>query len=105
VDWGQALPDLKRFRDERFPKETIRIFYFGSSPPGAYVDHIEPAMDDEYGKPRRALYAMSLHERLRSPKAAWPRQQEPIAVVGGAYAIFDLRRPPPDQAPARRSAK
>jgi hypothetical protein len=48
---------------------------------------------------------MSLHERVRSPKDAWPRQREPIAVVGGAYAIFDLRRPPRDETPARPSAE
>jgi len=91
VDWGQALPKLKRYRDERFPRETIRIFYFGSSPPRAYVDHSAVPEPDEISKPRRALYAMSLHLRARCPKAAWPRQQRPIAVVGGAYAIFDLR--------------
>ena len=101
VDWGQALPDLKRFRDERFPNQTIRIFYFGSSPPRAYVDHIELAESSEIAKPLRAIYAMSLHQRVRSPKAAWPRQLEPGAIVGGAYAIFDLRQDPPDRAPAR----
>jgi len=92
VDWGQALPDLKRFRDERFPGETLRIFYFGSSPIQAYIDHSELALPSERARPQRALYAMSLHERVRCPKAAWPRQQEPSEIVGGAYAIFDLRR-------------
>ena len=91
VDWGQALPQLERFRDQRFPGETIRIFYFGSSPPRAYLDHVELAEAGEYSKPRPALYAMSLHLRARCPKDAWPRTQRPSEVVGGAYAIFDLR--------------
>jgi 4-amino-4-deoxy-L-arabinose transferase-like glycosyltransferase len=105
VDWGQALPDLKRFRDEHFPNQTLRIFYYGSSPPRAYVDHIELAQSGEIAKPLRAIYAMSLHHRVRSPKQAWPRQLEPSAVVGGAYAIFDLRQLPPKAAPARVPAE
>jgi hypothetical protein len=91
VDWGQALPQLERFRDQRFPGETIRLFYFGSSPPRAYIDHVELAEPSEYARPRPALYAMSLHLRARCPKDAWPRTQRPSQVVGGAYAIFDLR--------------
>jgi hypothetical protein len=91
VDWGQALPQLARLRDEQFPGETLRIFYFGSSPPRAYLDHLEPADPSEYARPRPALYAMSLHLRARCPKDAWPRKQQPSQVVGGAYAIFDLR--------------
>jgi hypothetical protein len=95
VDWGQALPKLKRFRDQQFPGETIRLFYFGSSPPRAYLDHVELAEASEYAKPRPALYAMSLHLRARCPKDAWPRTQRPSQVVGGAYAIFDLREGTP----------
>jgi 4-amino-4-deoxy-L-arabinose transferase-like glycosyltransferase len=94
VDWGQALPQLKRFRDQRFPGETIRIFYYGSSPPRAYIDHLGLADASELSDPLPAVYAMSLHLRARSPKAAWPRQRQPNEVVGGAYAIFDLRGEP-----------
>ncbi len=91
VDWGQALPALAKYRDEHFDHTPIRVFYFGSSPPAAYVPAAEIAQTDELVQPRRALYAMSLHLRARCPPQAWPRRLPPSEVVGGAYAIFDLR--------------
>jgi 4-amino-4-deoxy-L-arabinose transferase-like glycosyltransferase len=101
LDWGQALPDLKRFRDERFPKQTLRLFYFGTSPAEAYVDRMRLAKPEEIERPRRAIYAISLHRLARFPTTAWPRQMQPSEVVGGVYAIFDLRHTFPGRTPVR----
>ena len=98
VDWGQALPDLKRYRDEHFPNQTIRIFYFGSSPPGAYVDHIERAQSSELAQPMRAVYAMSLHERVRVRKRPGRDSWSPVQ---RGRCLRDLRHA---SAVARRSA-
>jgi hypothetical protein len=91
LDWGQALPQLGRFRDAEFPGVPMRVFYFGTSAPGAYVRNTSVASPDEALRPQPALYAVSQHLRMRMPKAAWPRRAEPSAVVGGVYAIYDLR--------------
>lgn len=91
VDWGQALPDLKQLRDARYPGEPVRILYFGSSPPQAYVDNAQVAAPDEIYAPRPALYAVSLHLLLRAPGRSWLREREPVTIVGGAYAFYDLR--------------
>lgn len=92
VDWGQALPQLAAFMHERYPGSPVRIFYFGSSPPEAYVPDATLAEPNELLAPKRALYAVSLHLLVRMPQRAWPRLLAPLATPGGSYAIFDLRR-------------
>jgi 4-amino-4-deoxy-L-arabinose transferase-like glycosyltransferase len=91
VDWGQALPALARYREQHFPGAALRLFYVGSSPPGAYVRAASLAQPLELLQPVPALYAISLHLFVRTPAASWVRKLEPIAVVGGAYAVYDLR--------------
>jgi 4-amino-4-deoxy-L-arabinose transferase-like glycosyltransferase len=92
VDWGQALPALARFRAERYPNQALRIFYFGSSPPEAYVPGAISATPDEIVHPAAALYAVSLHLLVRAPRESWVRKLTPAAVVAGSYALYDLRR-------------
>jgi hypothetical protein len=91
VDWGQALPDLASYRDRDYPGVLVRVIYQGSSPVSAYVPNAVEADLEELATPRRALYAISLHYRVRLPEGSWPRQFEPHAIVAGAYAVFDLR--------------
>jgi hypothetical protein len=91
VDWGHALPALKRYRDEHFPAEVLRLFYFGSSPPAAYINRVRVALPEEARTPAPALYAVSLHAVARWGDQAWFSKATPSDVVAGAYAIYDLR--------------
>jgi hypothetical protein len=91
VDWGQALPQLRAFRERHAPSASLRVFYFGSSPLAAYVPGASPAEAREAFRPRRELYAVSLHFLVRMPPNSWVHSLAPIAVVGGSYAVYDLR--------------
>lgn len=91
LDWGQALPQLRAYRAQHYPEVPLRVLYFGSSPVEAYVPNAVAADIDEMVHPRAALYAVSLHYRVRSPASDWTRKLKPSAIVAGVYAIFDLR--------------
>ena len=91
VDWGQGLPQLEAARAERYADAALRIFYFGSSPPGAYVRGAQVAAPTELLQPQPALYAVSLHVLARAPDASWVRRAAPREIVAGSYALFDLR--------------
>jgi hypothetical protein len=91
VDWGQALPQLRAFRDRHAQSAPLRVFYFGSSPLQAYLPNAALANGREAFRPRRELYAVSLHFLVRMPAKSWVHEVEPVAVVGGSYAVFDLR--------------
>jgi hypothetical protein len=91
LDWGQALPQLARYRAQRYDGVPLRVLYFGSSPVEAYVPNALAADLAELTTPLPALYAVSLHYRVRAPTDAWVRRFEPSAIVAGVYAIFDLR--------------
>jgi hypothetical protein len=93
IDWGQSLPALARYRDEHYPRTPLRLFYFGSSWPDTYLNDVSVANVDDLLSPRRALYAVSLHFLARMPHEAWPSKLEPVEVVAGTYAIYDLREP------------
>lgn len=92
VDWGQALPQLRAFRDRYAPTAALRVFYFGSSPIESYVPNATPAAGREAFRPSRDLYAVSLHFLVRMPPQAWVQAIEPTAIVGGSYAVYDLRK-------------
>jgi hypothetical protein len=93
VDWGQGLPQLKTWMDLHHPGQIMRLAYFGSFPPEAYGIHAENA----YGflgqeRPPRGIYAISAHEMAFSAargEASWMRE-EPAAIVGHAYFIYNL---------------
>ena len=91
VDWGQALPQLEAARALRYADAEPRIFYFGSSPPQAYVRGAQVAHPAELLQPMAAVYAVSLHVLARAPEASWVRRSAPREIVGGSYALFDLR--------------
>jgi 4-amino-4-deoxy-L-arabinose transferase-like glycosyltransferase len=91
LDWGQALPQLAAYRARHYPGVPLRVLYYGSSPVEAYVPNAVAGDLDEMTRPRAALYAVSLHYRVRSPESDWTRRLKPSAIVAGVYAIFDLR--------------
>lgn len=91
LDWGQALPELAEYRAEHYPNVPLRVMYHGSSPVEAYVPNAVAANLDEMTRPQAALYAISLHYRVRSPESDWTRRLRPLAIVAGVYAIYDLR--------------
>jgi 4-amino-4-deoxy-L-arabinose transferase-like glycosyltransferase len=91
LDWGQALPQLAAYRASHYPGVPLRVLYSGSSPVEAYVPNAVAGDLDEMTRPRAALYAVSLHYRVRSPESDWTRRVKPNAIVAGVYAIFDLR--------------
>lgn len=90
VDWGHALPALRRYCDAHYPGRPLRLFYFGSSQPEAYVPQVSVASPLELLQPQGTLYGVSLHTLVRMPDDAWTRKLQPVAVVAGAYAVFDL---------------
>lgn len=94
VDWGQALPQLEAARAARYPDAALRIRYFGSSPPAAYVQRAQEAAREELLQPQPAVYAISLHLLPRAPPNSWVHRAKPTEVVGGSYAIYDLRALP-----------
>jgi hypothetical protein len=91
LDWGQALPELARYHAEHYPGVPLRVMYKGSAPVEAYVRNATVADLDEMTRPVPALYAISLHYRVRSPEGDWTRKLQPLAIVAGVYAIYDLR--------------
>jgi hypothetical protein len=91
VDWGHALPQLEELLRTRFASASVRISYFGSSPFTAYVPQARAMGQNEWAAPYRAIYAISLHSLARASASTWARTITPTAVVGGAYALFDLR--------------
>ena len=92
VDWGQSLPQLKSWLDRHAPGETVQLNYFGSFPPAAYGIRFEDAGKYMVPLPPRGLYAISAHVLAYlsvQPGLDWLRE-EPSAVVGHAYYIFEF---------------
>jgi hypothetical protein len=92
VDWGQSLPQLKEWLDQNGRGRTVRLEYFGTFPPAAYGIKSEDADPFLSAVPPPGLYAISSHwvpyARLLSA-AAWLKE-EPDAIVGHAYYIFEF---------------
>jgi len=101
VDWGQGLKQLRSWMDRYGNGRTLRLAYFGTFPPEAYglrVEKLEPR--DLRGDPRPGLYAVSAHQVARLPAmgekpaqggARWLRRTTPVAIVGHAFYIYDVR--------------
>jgi hypothetical protein len=91
VDWGQSLPQLKAWIDENAAGREVKLMYFGFLPPAAYGIRLQPKAGMT-PVPGRGLYAISAHYLaygLADPRLDWLRE-EPAAVVGHAYYIFDI---------------
>jgi hypothetical protein len=101
VDWGQGLKQLKVWLDRNAPGRHIRLGYFGSIPPEAYGISYSPMSDDDLvNGTAPGLYAVSAHivastpavaKQARGGGAEWLRATRPVAIVGHAFYIFDVR--------------
>jgi hypothetical protein len=92
IDWGQSLPQLKTWLDGHAAGRAVKLMYFGFLPPEAYGIHFDPDAKIMVPLPPRGLYAISAHcvaYGLADPRLDWLRE-EPAAVVGHAYYIFDI---------------
>ena len=101
VDWGQGLKQLKLWLDRNAPGRHIRLGYFGTIPPEAYGISYSPMSDDDLlNGTAPGVYAVSAHivastpavaKQARGGGAEWLRATAPVAIVGHAYYIFDVR--------------
>jgi hypothetical protein len=92
VDWGGSLPQLKAWLDRNAPGRPLRLQYFGTFPPESYGIRAEEATKSMVLLPQPGLYAISAHSVASAPVqagATW-LQEDPLAVVGHAYYIFDI---------------
>lgn len=92
VDWGQGLPQLKAWLDANAAGKQVRLAYFGGYPPEGYGIAYGPAQKYLVPSPPRGLYAISSHIVAVGPEQGdfgWLRE-EPVAVVGHAYYIFEF---------------
>jgi hypothetical protein len=92
VDWGQGLPQLKAWLDAIAAGRPVRLAYFGGYPPEGYGIAYESAQKYLLPSPPRGLYAISSHIVAVGPEQGdfgWLRE-EPLAVVGHAYYIFEF---------------
>ncbi len=106
LDWGQALPSLRRWMDEH-NVESVHLSYFGTAHPRAYGIHFTPLptweATPEQGHPLRrtfvpsnpapGTYAISA-TNLFGPTVpdretlAWFRERDPVARVGHAIYVY-----------------
>jgi hypothetical protein len=102
VDWGQGLKQLGDWMDVNAKGRPIRLAYFGSFPPEVYG--LPPQSQSLTEKdlmqvPAPGLYAVSTHlyahtngtiDKFRQG-SVWMRITQPVALVGHAYLIYDIR--------------
>ena len=108
LDWGQGLPELKRYMD-RAGIDVIYLSYFGTDRPEAHGIRFQPLPG--YGRigppggeaippdaPRHVLAVSANHLLglyLGAPDPfAWLRERPPTAILGGCVYVFDLTGDP-----------
>jgi hypothetical protein len=102
VDWGQGLPQLRSWLGES-PRGAYAFCYFGSAPP-AYYGLAESDCSGLLSSPDRppsgtlilsAHWAALLNGLLRRSHGDgpgnWIVQGQPVAYVGHAYFVYELR--------------
>jgi hypothetical protein len=104
VDWGQGLPELKRYLDGN-GIDAVYLSYFGTDRPEAYGIRFRPLPTyGRVGEPGgvpippdapRHVVVVSVNNLLgiylNDPDTfAWLRTREPTAVLGGCLYVFDL---------------
>ena len=104
LDWGQGLPELKRYMD-REGIDAVYLSYFGTDRPEAHgirfealpgYGRIGPAGGEAIAAdaPRHVLAVSANHLLglyLNDPDTfAWLRGRAPTAVVAGCILVFDL---------------
>jgi hypothetical protein len=101
VDWGQSLKQLRSWMDLHGNGRTVRLAYFGSFPPENYGLRFESIdMSGLAAEPSPGLYAVSAHLVARLPVlgaqvapgvGSWLRRVAPVAIVGHAFYVYDVR--------------
>lgn len=101
VDWGQGVKQLKTWMAEHGAGRPLHLAYFGTFPPEHYglaYEKLDPAT--LFSRPPAGLYAISAFWVGRLPAAIsavapgatpWLDEIEPIAVVGHAFYIYDVK--------------
>jgi hypothetical protein len=68
----------------------VALFYFGSADPAYYGIPYRIFNQDEFEKPRAAVYAVAAHH-IDSVK--WTASTQPTRVIGHSIFVYDLRSP------------
>jgi len=96
VDWGQGFKQLKQWLDRNAPGRPVKLAYgmgFDARDYGIPGERI--SMEDLMRPPAPGLYAVSAHFVAHAPaadsRAAWLRSTPPVAVVGHALWIYEIR--------------
>ena len=101
IDWGQGLKQLRTWLNLHGNGRTVRLAYFGTYPPEAYglrFQKLEPVQ--LLAEPSKGLYAVSAQLVARIPAmgatmaqgaGGWLRRIPPVAIVGHAFYIYDVR--------------
>jgi Dolichyl-phosphate-mannose-protein mannosyltransferase len=104
VDWGQGLKQLRAWIDRNAAGRPLRLGYFGSLRPQDYGIRATPvSVQDVARPPEPGLYALSAHvvargmgelaKRYGDGPDNWLLHMRPVAIVGHAYYIYDIRGP------------
>jgi hypothetical protein len=99
VDWGQAFKQLRSWLDLHAKGRPVRIPHFGGYPLEGYGIRSEKTAPDDLltAVPAPGLYAVSAHYVARIPalgrpvNGTWLRNMTPVAIVGHAIYIYDVR--------------
>ncbi len=95
LDWGQDLVSISRVLETlRDPNETVRLLYFGTADPRAYLRHFRAMRPEELLEPAQALYVVSvhrLHRVIHDTGVDWFSRYTPVARVGRTCLVYDFR--------------
>lgn len=100
VDWGQGLIQLRDYLRSQ-PEESFRFCYFGTFDPGYYGIHGEPTdINALLSPPSSGTLILSAHCVARAEAALrrrygegpgnWIAHEEPKAIVGHAYYVYEI---------------
>jgi hypothetical protein len=85
---------VKAWLDRNAMGRTVRLEVFGNFPLSAYGIVTEDASPYLVPQPSPGLYAISAHTVADAPVLGgidWLRRTDPVAIVGHAYYIYDIR--------------
>lgn len=95
LDWGQDLVNIADVvAPLRTPGNPLRLLYFGTADPRAYLHEWRAMKPEEMRRPRPALYVVSLHRLNRlihETGIDWLQVHQPVTTVGNTYLVFDFR--------------
>lgn len=87
IDWGQDLPELKRYMD-REGVGRVGLYYFGGADPAYHGISYDNVTEQELMDPEEKVYAVSV-QYLDAVK--WSGEREPDAVAGKSIFVYDMR--------------